>query len=78
MALTAEIISLAKIAAGRLATQLYEHQWFSGMDIAPTQDGKEIVLLLYIKRQPPTHHKRTIPEFFEDFHVIIIDESKPT
>jgi hypothetical protein len=77
MALQAEQISLARTVAGRLATTLYGNSWFLGMDVAPTQDGRDIVLLLYVKREPPLHQKRTIPSVYENFHVIIIDESKP-
>jgi len=70
MAITAEQISLAKLAAARLATKINQYKWFNGVDFSSTQDGKDIVLLVYLKEELPLHHKYVIPKTYENFDII--------
>ena len=70
------LLSLARTAAAKLGTTLNQYKWFNGMDVGPTSNGKSIVLLLYAKHEPPSHHRHLIPKIYENFDVLIIDESK--
>jgi hypothetical protein len=62
----------ARMVAGKLANTYNTKSFFSGVDIGPTTDGKGIVLLLYGKSKP----YEKIPEQYEGYDVIFIDESE--
>jgi len=72
------LLSTAKTAAAKLATILNTYPWFAGMDIGPTGDGKEIVLLLFVKFDPPLFQKHMIPKVYENFQVLTINETNET
>ena len=70
------LLSSARTAASKLATTLNKYDFFNGMDVGPTTDGKNIILLLYVKHEPPMYLRHVIPSVYDNFDVLVIDESQ--